>query len=295
MKLFRILLALLLAAWISTGWAAPTGETARLGLYMKIARDLNRPAVLAALEVWTDELTRKFNVPAEVHFYSDVEALRHDFDSGKVNFVIADAMSFVGHFRPEDLAEGFAAKLNTDASLLLLAQPALGGRADLAGKRVAVVWDDDISLTYLDTLCLRQHGNRCDKVVAAIVPVANNHLAITKLFFKQVDMALVNRHGFDTAVELNPQLAGAGDVVSNLTFMTQYFGFFSSRVDPAFRHRALEAVPTLHLGPRGRQLMNVFRADRLVLADPSVLIPFYNLEHEHQALLVEQGLKRDNR
>lgn len=288
----RLLLGtLLLSAALQPAWAAPTAETARLGMYMKIARDLNRSDVRAAMEVWTEELMRKFQVPSEVRFYSDIDALRHDFDTGQVNLVIADAMTFVRHFKPEELASGFTAKLPTSASLLLLGRPGGGGVSQLAGKTVARLDDDEVSSTYLDTLCLRRSGKECAALPITFVPVPNNHQAVSRLLFKQVDFALVNQHGYETAIELNPQLRKAGELVEKLSFETQFFGFFSSKITPEFQRFALRTIDTMHLEPRGRQMLDVFKTDRVTKAEPIVLKPFYQLEREYRELKAESRRK----
>lgn len=285
-----IWLAVLLTWFISSAPVAvsapvppPGNENARLGMYMKIARDLNRADVRAALEIWAEELTHKFNVPSEVFFYTDIATLRRDFEAGRVNLVVADAMSFVRHFKADELADGFTTKLNSDASLLLLARTGTAN-TNLAGKRVARIANDDISDTYLETLCLRQYGRTCQALPLTVVPVSNNHQAMTRLLFKQADMALVNRHGFELATELNPQLIHAGEVISELAFDTQYFGFFSSHVDPAFRRFALRSIPTTHQEVRGRQMLDVFKVEQVALANPTALKPFYQLEKEYQEL-----------
>lgn len=288
----RLLLgALLLAASLQPAWAATTNETARLGFYMKIARDLNRSDVRAAMEVWTEELMRKFKVPAEVRFYSDIDVLRHDFDIGQVNLVIADAMTFVRHFKPEELASGFTTKLPSSASLLLLGSPNGGGLAQLAGKRIAKLDDDDVSSTYLETLCLRRIGKECTAVPVTFVPVPNNHQALTRLLFNQVDFALVNQNGYETAIELNPQLRKAGEMVGKMSFETQFFGFFNSKASPEFQRFALRSVENMHLEPRGRQMLDVFKTERVARAEPIVLKPFYQLEREYQELKAEARRK----
>lgn len=268
-----------------------TGETARLGFYMKIARDLNRSDVRAAFDVWADELMRKFQVPSEVRYYSDIELLRRDFDAGRVNLVIADAMTFVRHFKSEELAEGFTTKLSTDASLLLLARPGSDDPKDLVRKRIARVADDDVSSTFLESLCLRRAGKACEALPVIFVGVPNNHQALTRLLFGQVDLALVNRHGLETAVELNPQLREAGVVVDRLNFETQFFGFYSVGVSPEFRRFSLRAIPNMHLEPRGRQMLDVFKTDRVAPADPTVLKPFYELEHDYRQLKAQAARK----
>lgn len=288
MRLARLVLCWLpLFAWschAAPEAVPPTNETARLGMYMKIARDLNRSDVRAAMDVWTHELMRKFQVPSEVRYYSDIELLRRDFDAGRVNLVIADAMSFVRHFKPDELAEGFTTKLPTDASLLLLARTGDEEGKRLVNKRIARMEDDEVSDTYLETVCLRRMGKACDAIPMSFVAVPNSHQALTRLLFGQVDLALVNQHGLETAVELNPQLRKAGVVIERLDFETQFFGFYSAGVSPEFRRFSLRSIPTMHLEPRGRQMLNVFKTDRVAPAEPTLLKPFYQLQREYQEL-----------
>jgi hypothetical protein len=282
---------LFLALCLVSACVQAAGEVARLGMYMKIARDLNRGDVRAAMEVWTVELMRKFQVPSEVRFYADIESLRRDFDDGKVNLVIADAMSFVRHFKPEELADGFTTKLPTDASLLLLGRPG-AELGDLAGMRVARPVDDDVSTTYLETLCLRRHGKTCAALPLRVVEVPNNHQAMSRLLFGQVDLALVNRHGYETAVELNPQLRQAGTVLERLNFETQFFGFYSAKVSPEFRKFSLRSIPDMHLEARGRQMLDVFKVERVAVADPGALRPFYLLERDYRRLSAQAEQKK---
>jgi ABC-type phosphate/phosphonate transport system substrate-binding protein len=280
----KLLLAVLACLHTLPGLASEAGDRARLGMYSRIARDLSSTETRAALELWAEELTRKFDVPATIHFYSDMAKLRHDFNQGEINFVIADAMSLVRHFGIDELAEGFTTHLHTDASLLLLAADGSAGNINLSGKRIAVVEEDSISATYLETLCLRHYRRECSAVLATVTPVKNNHQSVTRLFLRQVDLALVNRHGLEIAKELNPQLGNAGKVIEELSFETQYFGFFSSKVTPAFRTKAVGTILKVEQEPRGRQLLDVFKTEHLAIATPSALKPFYMLEQQYRNL-----------
>jgi hypothetical protein len=271
--------------------AAALAETARLGIYMDIARDLNRLDARATLEIWAGELTRKFQVPTSVAFYGDMESLRGDFDDGRINLVIADAMTFVRHFKAAELSEGFGTKLHSDASLLLLARNP-SDNTGLSGKRVARIANDDISAAYLETLCLRQSGRSCQNLPVNVFDVANNHQALTRLLFNQADYALVNRHGYLLAVELNPQLGQIGRSVEELKFDTQYYGFFSARVDKTFRRHALSRLQAAEHDPRGRQLLDIFKVESLTLADASALVPFYKLERDFRDLKAKAGRRR---
>jgi ABC-type phosphate/phosphonate transport system substrate-binding protein len=140
-----IFLVALAAAPLAAAPSGPRDDVARIAFNVKVARDLNRGDVQAALGMWAEELSGKFEVPAETLFYDDMASLRRDFDKGKVNFVIAAGMDFARYFRAEELAEGFRGALQNDHSLLLLARRDAGiaDLASLAGKRVALLKDED--------------------------------------------------------------------------------------------------------------------------------------------------------
>jgi hypothetical protein len=65
---------------------------------------------------------------------------------------------------------------------------------------------------------------------------------------------------------------------------SQFFAFYSPKVDKALRQRTLRIMPTLHTYPRGRQLLDIFKIDRLDVAYPAELQPVIELEREYQRL-----------
>lgn len=202
--MIRTLLATALAWALLLGlpaWAEQ--EVVRIGFNVKITRDLNRADVQSALSLWGEELSSRFGVPTEILYFDDMASLRRDFDRGRVNYVIAASMDFARYFRQEELAEGFRGALQIDHTLLLLARKD-AGIADLdalAGKRVALLKDDELSEVYLETVCLRQYKRPCKQVFAGIETVANSNQLILRLVFGKADLVVSKRSGFETARE----------------------------------------------------------------------------------------------
>lgn len=293
-----------IAAWLLAwliGWvcvapvlAEPTDDTVRMGFHVKIARDLSRAEVKAALSFWANELGSKFGVPTQVRFYDDMGALRRDFDSGQVNFVITSSMEFVHHFKIEELAEGFVGAIQVDHSLMLASRAESDIRSveNLAGKSIALFKDDELSEVYLETLCLRHYRRACKEVFAKMETADTSNTLAMRLFFGKVDVILTRKNGLELAKELNPQMGKAIRVVREFPVKSSYYGFFSRAVDPAFRTRALMHVQTMHENPRGRQVLEVFKLDRLKLASEDELQPFVRLLHDYESLRAEVGRKR---
>ena len=293
-------LILLLSTLLSLLAPPPTqaaDEVVRIGFNVKITRDLNRADVQSALSLWADELSNKFNVPTESLFYDDMANLRHDFDLGKVNFVIAAGMDFARYFKQNELAEGFRGTLQQDHTLLLLTHHGAGidDLKKLQGKRIALLKGDELSEVYLETLCLRHFQRPCAKVFGGIETVANSNQLILRLVFGKSDLVLSKRNGFETAREMNPQVGRVATELSRFPIKSSYYGLFNSKVNPATRKHSLQRITNMHKDVRGRQVLEIFKVDRLELVDTEELRPFYELLSDYEALLPAPTSKRSAR
>jgi len=291
-----LLLSMLFGLLVVTPTQA-ADDVVRIGFNVKIARDLNRADVQAALSLWADELSSKFNVPTESLFYDDMVNLRQDFDRGKVNFVIAAGMDFARYFKHNELAEGFRGTLQQDHTLLLLAHrdADIDDLKRLQGKRIAVLKGDELSEVYLETLCLRHYRRPCAQVFSNIETVANSNQLILRLVFGKADMVLTKRNGFETARELNPQVGRVAVELTRFPIKSSYYGLFNKKTNPSLRKHGLQRIPQMHQDVRGRQVLEIFKLDRLELVSTDELRPFYELLSEYEALLPVAAGKRSAR
>lgn len=110
----------------------------------------------------------------------------------------------------------------------------------------------------------------------------------------KADAALVYGYGYEVAVEMNPQLGRALRKLAEYPITSLFFGFYSAKTDKRLRDRTLPVMPTLHTYPRGRQLLDIFKVERLEMATAAALQPALDLEREYQQLKaqVAQGVKR---
>jgi len=292
-----ILLLSMLASLLVLTPTQAADDMVRIGFNVKITRDLNRADVQAALSLWADELSSKFNVPTESLFYDDMAVLRQDFDRGKVNFVIAAGMDFARYFKHNELAEGFRGTLQQDHTLLLLAHRDAGidDLKRLQGKRIAVLKGDELSEVYLETLCLRHYRRPCAQVFSSIETVANSNQLILRLVFGKADMVLTKRNGFETARELNPQVGRVAVELTRFPIKSSYYGLFNSKTNPSLRKHGLQRIPQMHHDVRGRQVLEIFKLDRLELVGTDELRPFYELLSDYEALLSATASKRSAR
>jgi hypothetical protein len=117
-------------------------------------------------------------------------------------------------------------------------------------------------------------------------------LAIMPLFFKQVGAVLMNQAGFETACELNPQMAKDITVLLSSPELVSYVGAYQASANSAsatfYREEALRLAET----PGGRLFLNLFQTDGIVQIQPAELGETRALLAEHEKLLAaSQGRK----
>ncbi len=277
---------------------AYASEEVRLGFLNAARKEMSRADVRTAFNLWSHELAAEFGISLNIQYYDDMARMRQDFLSGKINGVTADAMSLVQNFKLDELAEGYSIAMPGGVNLQLMTgnDSAIRNLDDLAGKSIAVIEGDKVAEIYLESLCLRRYQRECSRVFAKIQRVPNNNQAVMRLFFGKADLALVNRYGFELAREMNPQLNNKiGRVIDELPVTSMYYAFFSTKVDKALRTETLRPIPGMHLYPRGRQLLDLFKMDSMKLAEPVELKPFIKLEKEYRELRERYGSKRGSK
>lgn len=277
----------LLLCFLMISPAVYAEDTIRMGFYQGARREMSRTDVRSAFSLWSQELAATFSVTVEVSFYEDPETLRQAFERGDINAVSADAMTLAKKFSIADLTEGYSVAMSGGWNMLLLAgaDADIQSPADLLGKRIAVLDDDQAALTYLETVCWRQFARECRKVFSDIQRLPTNNQAVMRLFFGKADVALVYRYGYELSRDMNPQLVKkVGQVVAEVPFSGMYYAFFGSKVDAGVRERAVKLIPTLHTYPRGRQLLDIFKMDHLEVANPLELKPFIQLDQSLREL-----------
>lgn len=284
---FWIALVLLFAG--SVGVRAEALPPVAMAFQTSVIRDLPRKDVEISLRFWIEELSRTLNLPYKpVRFYDSMADMKRDMANGTVNFMVASSMDVAEHFSLDELADGFAGyKSEPDHLLLVVRRDAgISSAADLFGKRLALAENDHLAAIYLETLMLQGAGKLNMKpTVPAFLEQRSNKLA-HRLFFDQADAALIYRNGYESALALNPQIAQRLKVLDDysLKIRSPHIGLFSPLVRPEHREAIAQAAMKLNSTARGRQVLEIYQADTMVLTSPMDLAPFQRLLEQHRML-----------
>lgn len=277
--------------------APPTADILRVAVLWGALQDVTRTDVETSMNIWATELTQALELPSEVRIYDSVQEIRQALASGQANFVMANGPSFVRDFDLTTLADGLAGDVSAEDELLLLVRQGAGIRSarDLAGKRVVLIADSEVSELMLEATCLRALGAPCRSVGLAVSRVKRSRQQVMKLFFGTDDVAVMRGYSYRLATELNPQVKDRIQVLARLPIYDGPMGLFSKRLNASFRDYVIGQVPQMSYSPRGQQLIQLLQTEKLGRFSKDRLTPVQTLMQEHEALLkryTERGVTR---
>jgi len=142
---------------------------------------------------------------------------------------------------------------------------------------------------WLDVLLLRAGLARSGALFSSTRQVTSTSRAVLPVFFGQADACVVSREGFETMVELNPQL---GEKLRVLAISPGFLrGLVCLRQDvyEQYGDTIMESLLSLHTDPRGQQLLRLFHVSELVRVGDGFLDQVIALSEEHEALTEEHA------
>jgi phosphonate transport system substrate-binding protein len=247
----------------------------------KTFHNVNRNDARAALKVWFDVVgqQRGFVLDSKVDIVDSVAQIRERLESHSVELVM---MGITDYLELESsrlvvplLTDSRSAQGGALYSYLLLVNPSSGATAiaSLRGKNILVSsrGGHNTALAWLDVLLGKEQLGRAASFFASIKAPDKAQACILPLFFGTVDACVVDEINLNVAKEMNPQL-GQLRVLARSRPMIE--SVIATPVEPhPFQKELIDAMLALHMDPRGRQLLMVFKTDRLVRIQPGDLEP----------------------
>lgn len=163
--------------------------------------------------------------------------------------------------------------------------------ADLRGHPLSL-YRNEVTCLALDWLETLLHGSNLDpgdRFFSAITPNPKLSRTVLPVFFRQADACLVNRRGFDTMCELNPQLGRSlRAVASSPSYYTAIFAFHRD-CPPAINRQFRTALIDLAKTATGKQLLALFQTTGFTTRDTSALRSTLALVEAAERIRKRQG------
>jgi phosphonate transport system substrate-binding protein len=247
----------------------------------KTFNNVNRNDARAALKVWFDVVgqQRGFVLDSKVDIVDSVAEIRERLESHSVELVM---MGITDYLELESsrlvvplLTDSRSARGGALYSYLLLVNPSSVATAiaSLRGKNILVSSRGGHSsgMAWLEVLLGKEQLGRAASFFASIKAPDKAQACILPLFFGTADACVVDEINLNVAKEMNPQL-GQLRVLARSRPMIE--SVIATPVEPhPFQKELIDAILSLHMDPRGRQLLMVFKTDRVVRIQPGELEP----------------------
>jgi hypothetical protein len=137
--------------------------------------------------------------------------------------------------------------------------------AALRGARLEIYHHHAATLgaDWLDVLLIRERLPELHRHFGKVTHRNKLSSAVLPVFFGAADACVVTRRGFETMVELNPQLGKRLKVLATSPRLVGSLFCFNADFASELKERVLRALAELHESPAGHQILTIFQTDAL--------------------------------
>lgn len=257
-----------------------------------LLHSINRADAVAAAKSWMGVVARRrrFQLDGPIMISQSLAESRRLIQAGDADLVMLDAVEYL-KLAPMQMIEPIGS-FGSSASgamttYLLLAGSGTGVTRieDLKGKRLNLSGRSmaGIGRMWLDVALTDLRQGRADQFFGQVKDVPKPSAACLPVFFGSADACVVEQREFDVLAEMNPQMRKRLKVIASSPAVTEMVigmrtGYRS------YREEIIEALLELGNDPQGKQILLLFKTDRIVKADPALLATLRGLMTRHQEL-----------
>lgn len=244
----------------------------------------------AATAVWADALMQKWDLPfsSETLVFDDPQEVVKAIRDEQIDIVVLPPLQYVQIVDQVDIQPVLVSEAQGEVShpLVLLVRRDLGAvkLADLVGGDlvVALAGKGRIGRLWLEQVLADSGFAESRAFFSHIREVGKTAQAVLPVFLGEIDACLVPREQFETMVELNPQLDRKLMVVATSPAFCQTLVCVRANFDTVRRQLLIQKFQEIHSETLGRQILTLFRVERLVPFDASSVEATFALIRESQ-------------
>ena len=258
-------------------------EPLRVGIFQGLLNStVPKKDYILGTTVFMKSFTEDSGVDVSIVYYDDPLKLGEDFNTKKLDYIAADALTIVQNIPMTNLEDGVMSykESKVDSQTLLIVGLSNDGRSINEKFRSLVLSDGDAcSELYLKTLLLQQSST----VKPNFIRTKDPQQSLLKLFFEKGDIALVDRAAYNLAVELNPQMKTKLTVLKMIPLTIGPVAYMR-KGNSELQKKVIGLGKKLNTTPRGKQLLQLFRASYMDDSYTKDLQSIYTLYAQYQNL-----------
>lgn len=257
------------------------------GLYATSKKDTE-----IAFQLLFNEILEQIGATVTIKVYDDIEQVRRDILKNKLDAISCSSLEFL---KVKDLLSHdrlFSFQMNGSFKWKFALFVNHSSKIDkinlLNNRKLAFTPVNDIALLFLDVALLKEGLTTNDHFFVKRTQYKDGHSALLAVFFEQADAALVSLSDFELANELNPQI---GKTLRPIIVSDELVLGLSATVKGTSKQwveQMQNVAFGLHETARGRNLLKIFRAEKVVDFKPDNLEMTFELVREREKLLKEK-------
>jgi ABC-type phosphate/phosphonate transport system substrate-binding protein len=277
------LLRLFIAA-LAMGSLCPAGVTAAttavppqerplvIGYSTKVFFEVDPRDAIGLTKVWAQAADRAIRnaMPTSVVMFRDMDDMEKAMGAKQVDIAVLIAQDYVqlrGRLPVTPvLSADFGRNFYDVLQLLVRNDSGITRIEQLRGKTIKIESGQKGSLPskWLDTFLLNRFSSNSHGFFSLVDETAKASQAIMPLFFSKIDACLVSKDSLETLAELNPQIGRTMRILETSPgFVTGIIAVHQDSGHPR-REAMLHAIRDMHQEAKGRQLLTLFRINRLI-------------------------------
>jgi ABC-type phosphate/phosphonate transport system substrate-binding protein len=273
-------------------------EYLNVGYTKSLLSDVDLKDAQVAMDLWVKELSKASKnplVPKSI-LIDDLPSLVRAINAKQVDVL---GLSCLDYFKIRD-------KVNLEPAMVTI----IGGKPskefslitrrdkfsnlnDLKNGKLLVNDEkpaNGVPLMWLDTYLIKQEGLNSRQIFASIKEVNKVSKAVLPVFFEQVDACLVSRSGFETMVELNPQIGEQLSIIATSPGFVLGGVFFRKDFREDIKKLIMDTCMKFCTYPSGRQIVTLFKAEAFAPFKPSYFETLLDLTQEYERLEAQKKL-----
>jgi phosphonate transport system substrate-binding protein len=238
--------------------------------------NVNRDDARAALRVWFNVVARQrgFVLDSKMDIVDSVAEIRERLLNHTADLVMLGVPDYLELESSRLLVPALTHARNAQGGglyayvLLVKGSSSATSIASLRGKNILAFSRNGVNtgIAWIDVLLGKEKLGRAASFFASVKVPAKAQACVLPVFFGTVDACVVDEVNLDLAKEMNPQL-GQLKVLARSRPMIE--SVIATPVEEGpFRKDLIDSILSLHTDPRGRQLLMVFKTERIVRLQP---------------------------
>lgn len=256
-----------------------------------------------AMEIWANELSQVNKLPLQARtiIIDDLPSLVKALKNNQIDVIGLPALDYLKIKDEVDLVPALGTLLGgkhgAEFALITRIDKAPQSLKELRNSKLVFQRDrfvGNVPLMWLDTLLVKQGLPVSEHFFADIKTVNKVSQAVLPVFFKQMDACLVTRRGFETMVELNPQLGEQLSTLSMSPILVLGLVVFRKDFNEEYRKKIIDTAVNFRNLPSGKQILTLFKVDDFFPFKNSDLDTLMNLLEEHKRLYPKKTMAKHN-